>query len=174
MSNSNGYRSRAFELWTDERNAELVELLRAGLPEDLVAERVGRSVGALRAQCREMIPPRERMPREKVVPELADLVADPGFDWRERLRELARRARTLYWDSSMCERLRDGWEQARALEELCEELGASEVEIARQLMRLGVPRPPPRSPNASAAIPAAPWPGGSGSRPTGPRPRCGC
>ncbi|WP_280470704.1 hypothetical protein [Nocardia farcinica] len=137
MSNSNGYRSRAYELWTDERNAELVELLRAGLPEDLVAERVGRRVGALRAQCRKMISPRERMPREKVVPELADLVADPGFDWRERLRELARRARTLYWDSSMCERLRDGWEQARALEELCEELGASEVEIARQLMRLG-------------------------------------
>ncbi|MEV5389116.1 hypothetical protein [Nocardia farcinica] len=92
MSNSNGYRSRAYELWTDERNAELVELLRAGLPEDVIAERIGRSVGALQAQCRNMIPSRERIPREDVVPGLADLVADPGFDWRERLRELARRA----------------------------------------------------------------------------------
>lgn len=138
MSNSNGYRSRAYEPWTDERNIELVELLRSGLPEDVIADRIGRSVGAMRVQCRKMIPPGDRIPQDEVVSRLAALVADADFDWRELLREQARRARTLYWDASMCERLRDGWEQARALDELCGEFGASEVEIARQLMRLGV------------------------------------
>lgn len=61
-SNSNSYRNHAYELWTDERNIELVELLRSRLPEDVIADRIGRSVVALRGQCRKMISPGIRIP----------------------------------------------------------------------------------------------------------------
>lgn len=42
VSNTSGYRSRAYELWTDERNIELV--VRIGLCEEQIAERIGRSL----------------------------------------------------------------------------------------------------------------------------------
>ncbi|WP_201298317.1 hypothetical protein [Nocardia sp. CY41] len=127
---------RAYELWTDERNIELVELLRSGLPVEQIAERAGRSVCAIRGQCRKLLPPHYRITAATVVPTLRMLLATPDFDWRESLRERHRRARSVYWDTEMTTGLRQAWTRARPLPEICEEFDASEIEVARQLMRL--------------------------------------
>ncbi|SUH41066.1 hypothetical protein [Nocardia farcinica] len=129
-------RRRSGELWTDECNAELVELLRAGLPVEAIAEQAGRSVSALATQCRKMLPP-DFDTRPTAVEALRGVLADPDYDWRSPLRELARRARTVYWDAGMVDRLRQGWERATPLDDLCEEFEASEIDVARQLLRLG-------------------------------------
>ncbi|MFI9638118.1 hypothetical protein ACIHAX_36075 [Nocardia sp. NPDC051929] len=127
---------RAYELWTDERNIELVELLRSGLPVEQIAEQAGRSVSAIRGQCRKLLPPHYRISDSTAVPTLRTLLASPDFDWRESLRERHRRARSVYWDSEMTTGLRQAWTDARPLPEICEEFDASEIEVARQLMRL--------------------------------------
>ncbi|MGW4635551.1 hypothetical protein [Nocardia sp. NPDC004415] len=132
------YPRRAYERWTDDRNVELVELLRAGTDVDELAVRTGRSKTALAAQCHKMLPPNfRRRTRTRAVEDLAVLVADPSYDWREPLREAARRARSLYWDGEMIDVLRHGWDAARLLEDLCVEFAASEVEVSRQLLRIG-------------------------------------
>lgn len=138
MSETTKNRRRAYELWTDERNAELVELVRAGVPADQVAARTNRSVSAIQLQAMKMIPTQWRVTKSSAISGLAMLLEDPRFDWREPLRELQRRARGIYWDTAMNDRLRYGWEQARALDDLCDDLGASEIEVARQLMRLAL------------------------------------
>ncbi|MGW4095040.1 hypothetical protein [Nocardia sp. NPDC004750] len=127
---------RAYELWTDERNIELVELLRTGMPVEQIAARAGRSVAAIRGQCRKLLPPHVRVSDSTAVPTLRTLLGSPDFDWRESLRERHRRARSLYWDTEMTIQLRQAWTDARPLPEIREEFDASEIEVARQLMRL--------------------------------------
>ena len=127
---------RAYDLWTDERYAELVELLATELTLVEIAQRIGRSVSAVQRQLRKLVPldyPRHRRDAEEVVRELLE---PPSYDWRAVLKERAKRANQVYWDSEMVAILREGWEQARALEEITETLRASELEVARQLMRM--------------------------------------
>ncbi len=139
MTEKTEYPRRAYEWWTDELNTELVELLRTGMPIDELALRTGRSKTALRAQCHKMLPPHfGGRTRNQAVTDLSVLVADPSYDWREPLREFARRARSVYWDAEMNTALHYGWEAARPLEDLCGEFDASEIEVGRQLLRLGV------------------------------------
>ncbi|MBF6138267.1 hypothetical protein IU501_35430 [Nocardia otitidiscaviarum] len=127
---------RAYELWTDERYVELVELLATELTLGEIAQRIGRSLGAVQTQVRKLVPldyPMQHRDFEQVVREL---LKPPSYDWRAVLRERFARANQVYWDSEMVAILREGWEQARALEEITEALGASELEVARQLMRM--------------------------------------
>ncbi|MFE2961994.1 hypothetical protein [Nocardia tengchongensis] len=127
---------RAYDLWTDERYAELVELLATELTLAEIAQRIGRSVTAVRAQLRKLVPldlPMYRRDAEEVV---RVLLAPPSYDWRAVLKERAKQANQVYWDGEMVASLREGWEQARGLEDLTEEFGASELDVARQLMRM--------------------------------------
>jgi|GEM_PF-3764626 len=127
---------RAYEWWTDERNIELVELLRTGMPVEQIADHAGRSVLAIKGQCRKLIPLHVRATDTTAVDILRTLLTAPDFDWRESLRERHRRARSVYWDSDMNARLRQAWAAALSLETISEEFAASEIEVARQLMRL--------------------------------------
>ncbi|MFE7799432.1 hypothetical protein [Nocardia sp. NPDC057440] len=129
---------RAYEWWTDERNLELIELLRAELPIEEIADRTGRSVTALQGQCLNLLSPEIRASKRHAPTVLRSLVVCPDYDWRTGPRERFRRARQVYWDSDMNAALREGWEQSRPLHELAATIGASEIEIARQLMRLGL------------------------------------
>lgn len=66
-----------------------------------------------------------------------ELVADSDYDWRASLRELAHLDRSVYRDSRMCERLQQLGPEAVPLDDLCDEFRTSEIETARQLLRLG-------------------------------------
>ncbi|MFJ9371397.1 hypothetical protein ACIRRA_44335 [Nocardia sp. NPDC101769] len=136
MGNSNSH--HAYELWTDERNVELVEMLRAGLELAEIAERAGRSTSAVLGQLRKLIPLGYRVRQGGTEEMVRQLLASPAYDWRAPLRARADRANQVYWDQQMNELLRQGWEQARSLQEITETLGASELDVARQLMRLGL------------------------------------
>ncbi|MGW5142711.1 hypothetical protein ACWEPH_26940 [Nocardia beijingensis] len=137
MGRSTSHRN-AYEWWTDERNLELVELLRTELTLAEIADRTGRSVTAVEAQIRNLIPAELRVNKRDAEQVLRGLLRSADYDWRTWPRDRARRARQVYWDSDMNDTLRQGWEQMRPLQELTEALAASELEIARQLMRLGV------------------------------------
>ncbi len=163
---------RAYEPWTDEYNIELIELLRAGRRLGEIAEATGRSEGAVRTQCRNLLPP-DLPTSGNAVRTLQALLSDPDYDWREAARARYRRARQVYWDIDMDIRLRSAWADRRRLAELTTEFDASEVEIARQLMRLGLAENPRRSPTGWAATPPAHWPGGSASPTTAPPARSG-
>lgn len=132
-----GSHRRAYEPWTDEYNIELIELLRAGRRLGEIAEATGRSEGAVRTQCRNLLPP-DLPTSGNAVRTLQTLLSDPDYDWREAARARYRRARQVYWDIDMDTRLRSAWADRRRLAELTTEFDASEVEIARQLMRLGL------------------------------------
>jgi hypothetical protein len=67
---------------------------------------------------------------------LTTVSADPDYDWRAGLRAEAARHGRFYWDPSLDEIVRIGWEQARPLTELVTATGASEVEVARRLLHL--------------------------------------
>ncbi|OXR40271.1 hypothetical protein B7C42_07696 [Nocardia cerradoensis] len=127
------------EWWTDERNAELVDLMLAGLPIEEVAARAGRTVDAIRGQCVNLTPPTLWVRKPKAFERLQELLLDvPGYDWRQALRDRAKLRRGIYWDADMNAALRDGFEQRRTAPELADELGISEVEVAQQLLRLGL------------------------------------
>lgn len=132
------YVSRHHEWWTDERNIELVALVQARLRVEEIAERAGRTVGAIEAQCVKLLPPDLRVSKSTSVERLRERLEFPGYDWRESLRERARRARQIYWDTAMNDVLREGWQQQRSTQVLSAATAASEIEIGRQLMRLGL------------------------------------
>ncbi|KAA8877174.1 hypothetical protein F3087_45705, partial [Nocardia colli] len=80
------------EWWTDERDAELVALVQGGLVVEESAERAGRTVGAIKTQCVKLLPPDLVISQTTSVERLRELLDFPGYDWRESLRERARRA----------------------------------------------------------------------------------
>lgn len=128
---------RAGELWTDAEHEHLIDLLRAGLPLDDIAARLGRGASAVARHCALLLPPGVRLPREHVEPFLRHHVAtDPDYDWRAGLRAAAARDGRFYWDPSVDEIVRTGWEQGRPLAELTAATGASEVEVAKRLLHL--------------------------------------
>ncbi|WP_280222066.1 hypothetical protein [Nocardia neocaledoniensis] len=130
---------RAYALWTDEKNAELVEMLRAGVPLEEICDRTGRSPNAIRQHCVEMIPSSYRgVTPKRAFDFLPVLLADPTYDWREPLRELKRLNHGIYWDPDMDAILVQGWTDARPLTELSTELGASDLEVGRRLIGLGL------------------------------------
>ncbi|WP_280381317.1 hypothetical protein [Nocardia wallacei] len=131
-------RRNAYGWWTDERNAELVDMLLAGKTEQQIADKTGRSVTAIRTRCRNLLPPDLVSRDSTAVERLRELLRLPGYDWRDPLRERQRRARQIYWDQALNDILADGWERARTCQDLSAATGASEVEVARQLMRLGL------------------------------------
>ncbi|MBF6548891.1 hypothetical protein [Nocardia brasiliensis] len=132
------YVSRHHEWWTDERNVELVALVQAKLGVAEIAERAGRTIGAIEAQCVKLLPPDLRISKSTSVERLRELLDFPGYDWRASVRERARRARQIYWDTHMNDILRQGWQQQRSTQVLSAATEASEIEVARQLMRLGL------------------------------------
>ncbi|OBA66292.1 hypothetical protein A5780_14435 [Nocardia sp. 852002-20019_SCH5090214] len=130
--------SNHYEWWTDERYVELTDLLRTDLTVSEIAERTGRSTTAIQAQLKRLLPPDYKLAARKAEKLVRDLLRSGDFDWRQPLREHEARANRIYWDPDMNDTLRYGWEQAQPLQELTEALGASELEVARQLMRLGL------------------------------------
>ena len=127
------------EWWTDERNAELVDLIVTGFPIEEVASRAGRTVDAIRSQCVNLTAPTLGIRKTSAFERLRELLTNvPGYDWRQALRDRAKLRRAIYWDNDMNAVLREGWEQRRTAPELANEFGTSEVEVARQLLRLGV------------------------------------
>ncbi|GAB3212523.1 hypothetical protein [Nocardia tengchongensis] len=129
-------RHHAYELWTDERYAELVELLATELPLAEIAQRTGRSTSALQNQLRKLVPLDYSLRPGDAEEVVRTLLVPPSYDWRAVLRERAKRVNQVYWDSEKNDLLRQGWEQARSMEEITEAVDASELDVARQLMRL--------------------------------------
>ncbi|MFE3447083.1 hypothetical protein ACFXNW_28960 [Nocardia sp. NPDC059180] len=139
MAEKTKARRRAYALWTDEKNTELVEMLRAQVPLEEICERTGGSPNAIGQHCMEMIPASySGVTAKRAFEFLPVLLADPNYDWREPLRELRRATRSIYWDPDMDATLRQGWADAVPLEELAVELGASEIEIGRRLIGFGL------------------------------------
>jgi hypothetical protein len=102
MGRNNSHR-RANALWTDERNLELVELLRTESTLTEIAQRIGRSTTAVRGQIRKLTPPNLPLRGHNAEQIVRELLQSSSYDWRAVLRE--RKAR--YWDGDI---LRQGWE----------------------------------------------------------------
>ncbi|MGC4994500.1 hypothetical protein [Nocardia salmonicida] len=139
MAEETKARRRTYALWTDEKNAELVEMLRAGMPLEEICNRTGRSPKAIGLQCMKLIPADYRGVTAKTAVEfLPVLLVDPNYDWREPLRDLRRATRSIYWDPDMDAALQQGWAQTCPLDELAVVLGASEIEVGRRLISFGL------------------------------------
>ena len=127
---------RAWEIWSESDYERLVELVRAGLPVEDIAEQLGRGVIAVAGRCQLLLPPGVRVPRSRADLELRDYLADPDYDWRAGLREAARHQGRIYWDRTADNLVQAGWDQARPLHELVTATGAAEYEVARRLVEL--------------------------------------
>jgi hypothetical protein len=84
---------RAGSPWTAEEDERLVDGLRSGVTVGVLAERHGRTPGAIGARLVRMIPAAENVPREAAADWLRDRLQSPDYPWREVLerRTAARR-----------------------------------------------------------------------------------
>ncbi|WP_433654480.1 hypothetical protein ACQPW1_27535 [Nocardia sp. CA-128927] len=62
----------AYDWWTDERNTELIELLHTEMGIEEIADRTGRSVNAIKAQCVNLLPPDLVVSQSSSVPRLRE------------------------------------------------------------------------------------------------------
>lgn len=128
---------RAYEIWSDPENAQLIKWIRDGLPLEDIADRLGRGVDAVARHCTQMLPPEVRVKRADAHLFLrTHLTADPGYDWRAALRVRAVDTGSFYWDQDLDEIVRTGWDQAKPMAELVTATGASEIEVARRVLQL--------------------------------------
>ncbi|MFD9965029.1 hypothetical protein [Amycolatopsis sp. NPDC058986] len=139
MTKPQGPVRRAGEIWTEEDNQLLIEGLRTGLQLEEIAARLRRGTAAVGSHCRQLMPPGERRTAAAAEQWLrAQLADDPDFDWRAQLRAAAERTGSFYWDTAADDTVRSGWEQRRPLAELVAATGASELEVARRTLQLGL------------------------------------
>jgi hypothetical protein len=132
---------RAGERWTDTENAQLVDMLRDGLPLTEVAQRLQRGVDAVASHCQSLLPPGIRVRRAEAELLLREELADdPDYDWRAGLRAEAARRGAFYWEPAHDAILRKGWANQTPLIELVTATGASEIEVAQRLVALGLAR----------------------------------
>lgn len=66
------------------------------------------------------------------------LAEDPDIDWRAGLRAAAEREGSFYWDPPLDALIRHGWDNRQPLAELVAATGASELEVARRCLHLGL------------------------------------
>lgn len=131
-------RRRSYEIWSDAENIQLVEWLRDGITLEDITNRLGRGVDAVSSHCEQMLTPETRAKRTDADLILRTHLADPNYDWRAALRSRAQLAGRIYWDQASENILRAGWDQGRPLAELMADTGASELEVARHLVWLGL------------------------------------
>lgn len=128
---------RSGERWTDAENAKLVELLRANVPLADMARRLQRSTDAILMRCQWMLLPVARVRRSDAEFAMrAELAASPDYDWRAGLRSAYAERGSFYWDQLAENTLREGWSKRAPLDTLTRTTGASEIEIAKQLVTL--------------------------------------
>jgi hypothetical protein len=130
---------RAGEIWTDGEHAQLVEWLRDGVALDEIADRLGRGISAVESRCHRLLPPDVQCRRSEADLLLRQFLAeDPDFDWRAGLRAAAEREGSFYWDPTLDALVRHGWDNQQPLAELVAATGASELEVARRCLHLGL------------------------------------
>lgn len=132
---------RKGQYWTVGDYEVLVDGVQGGrLLEDLAGE-VGRSLGAVAARLRWLIPSEEPVPRRRADRELwlrEQLNAAEGYDWFGVLREHYAAHGTHLWTAAEDEQLRAAWYQRRGLPELVEQFGVGELTVALRCVQLGL------------------------------------
>jgi hypothetical protein len=167
-------RRRSYEIWSDAENIQLVEWLRDGITLEDITNRLGRGVDAVSSHCEQMLTPETRAKRTDADLILRTHLADPNYDWRAALRSRAQLAGRIYWDQASEDILRAGWDQGRPLAELRADTGASELEVARHLVWLGLAETSTEVATQLGCDPHGTLAAGYGWPSTGPRPRYGC
>lgn len=136
---TNTQASRAGEAWEDAEDVELVEQLKAGWSVEDIAADHSRTEQAIGGHCEKLLSPDIAPSRTRAPEVLRALLGEPGYDWRDGPRQRAARLlRGFYWEPAADTILRESWDQGRPFAELRARLGASEVEIARRLITLGL------------------------------------
>jgi hypothetical protein len=139
MAGAIGSTRRAGEIWTDEEYLQLVEWLREGVTTEQIADWLGRGVAAVRARLRLLVTPGVALAAGEVERWLRErLSQDPDYDWHVGLRAEAERAGRFYWSAELVDALRAGWERQLPMADLTRLTGASDVEVATQVVRMGL------------------------------------
>lgn len=128
---------RAGAAWSPQDTATLVDGLRNGVPLDDLAVTLQRTVGAIQARCKKMLPPELQTTVLRADADLVlrdKLATDPEFDAAANLdANLPRK-----WTTERDEVLIQGWENRRSMAELVTAVGTSEIDIAGRFIRLGL------------------------------------
>jgi hypothetical protein len=98
-------------------------------------------VAAVKLQLRQLIPPdlaAEKGERDREHWLRDELAIDPGYNWRARLQENYAKEGRRYFDVHDEDVLAEGWHGRQPLAELCSRLDASDVDIAKHLVAMGL------------------------------------
>ncbi len=119
--------------WAEDDYLELVQCLRDGLSEAETAQRLRRSISALRARAQMMLPAGHR--RATALEELrTQLGADADYDWRTPVMAVAQADGWHLWTQADEQLLATGWVAGTPMAELVTRIGVSEPAIVRHLL----------------------------------------
>src|SRR6266542_4542236 len=119
--------------WAEDDYLELVQCLRDGLSEAETAQRLRRSISALRARAQMMLPAGHRRPTA-LEERRTQLGADADYDWRTPVMAVAQADGWHLWTQADEQLLATGWVAGTPMAELVTRIGVSEPAIVRHLL----------------------------------------
>jgi hypothetical protein len=121
--------------WAEDDYLELVQCLCDGLSDAETAQRLGRTINALRARAQIMLP--SGYHRLTALEELRTrLRSDADYDWRTPVMATAQANGWHFWTRADEDVLARGWVASTPMTELTARLGVPETAIVRQLLGL--------------------------------------
>ncbi|MEV6276948.1 hypothetical protein [Nocardia sp. NPDC051832] len=133
-----GAQDRRGSLWTGADYAEFVTALRISMTEVEVADRLGRSRGAIRSRARFLL--LDAYKSGVALEKLRTMVSDPEFDWEGLVREAHAHAGMPYWDGDSDAGLISAWAQSPppSMHSLTSDFDVDEQAIARRCLELNL------------------------------------
>lgn len=124
--------------WTSEDYETLIDELLDGSDEVEVSYRLGRTPGGVRSRARFLLDPDARKPGKNLTTLRELLEEDPDYDWESRVRAASTEVGGRFWSRDDVALLRNAWTAQQPLPTLANALGATEQQVIRQLLALGI------------------------------------